>query len=136
MEYDELFERARKQLPEKVFEQSRFEIPTIQSVIEGNKTFIINIREVLERINRKENHFLKFMAGKLAASVTMEGARAVFAGKHAKVTLQTLLERYVKEYVICAECGKPDTQLVVETRILRKRCDACGATMSVKPLRK
>ena len=136
MEYDELFERARKQLPEKVFEQSRFEIPTMRSVIEGNKTFITNIREVLERISREENHFLKFMAGELATSVTMEGARAVFAGKHAKVTLQTLLERYVKEYVICAECGKPDTRLVTETRILRKRCDACGAAISVKPLRK
>ncbi len=136
MEYDELFERARKKLPEKVFEQSRFEIPEIRSVIEGNKTFIVNIREVLERINREENHFLKFMAGELAASVTMEGARAVFAGKHAKVTLQTLLERYVKEYVICEECGKPDTQFITETRILRKRCDACGATTSVKPLRK
>ena len=53
-----------------------------------------------------------------------------------KITLQTLLERYVKEYVICGECGKPDTQLVLETRIMRKRCDACGASISVKPLRK
>ena len=136
MNYDDLFERARKQLPEKVFEQSRFEIPSIQSVLEGNKTFLLNIREVLERINREENHFLKFMAGELATSVTMEGARAVFAGKHAKATLQTLLERYVKEYVICAECEKPDTRLLIEARILRKRCDACGATISVKPLRK
>ena len=136
MDYKNLYERARNQLPEKVFEQSRFEIPKIRSVIEGNKTFIVNIRDVLERINRDENHFLKFMAGELATSVTMEGTRAVFAGKHAKVTLQTLLERYVKEYVICGECGKPDTRLVTETRIMWKRCDACGASISVKPLRK
>lgn len=136
MDYKNLYERARDQLPEKVFEQSRFEIPTIRSVIEGNKTFIVNIRDVLEKINRDENHFLKFMAGELATSVTMEGTRAVFAGKHAKVTLQTLLERYVKEYVICGECGKPDTRLVTETRIMWKRCDACGASISVKPLRK
>ena len=81
MDYKNLYERARKQLPEKVFEQSRFEIPNISSVIEGNKTFIVNIRDVLERINRGENHFLKFMAGELATSVTMEGTRAVFAGK-------------------------------------------------------
>ncbi len=136
MDYKNLYERARDQLPEKVFEQSRFEIPTIRSVIEGNKTFIVNIRDVLETINRDGNHFLKFMAGELATSATMEGTRAVFAGKHAKVTLQTLLERYVKEYVICGECGKPDTRLVTETRIMWKRCDACGASISVKPLRK
>ncbi|MCG3215119.1 MAG: translation initiation factor IF-2 subunit beta [Candidatus Heimdallarchaeota archaeon] len=136
MDYKDLYERARKQLPEKVFEKSRFEIPTISSVIEGNKTFIVNIRDVLERINRDENHFLKFMAGELATSVTMEGNRAVFAGKHAKVSLQTLLERYVKDYVICGECGKPDTRLITETRIMWKRCDACGASIAVKPLRK
>ncbi len=136
MEYKELLERARSQLPEKVFEQSRFEIPIIRSVVEGNKTFIVNIREILETINREENHFLKFMAGELATSVTMEGARAVFAGKHARVTLQSLLERYVKEYVICNECSKPDTKLVAESRILWKRCDACGASTAVKPLRK
>lgn len=136
MNYNELFERARKQLPEKVFEQSRLEIPKISSVIEGNKTFIVNIRDILTVINREENHFLKFFAGELATSVTMEGTRAVFAGKHAKITLQNLLERYIKEYVICGECGKPDTVLVSENRILRKRCDACGASMAVKPLRK
>jgi translation initiation factor 2 subunit 2 len=136
MEYKDLLKRARSQLPEKVFEKSRFEIPKISSQIEGNKTFITNIRDVLSRINRNENHFLKYMAGELATSVTMEGTRAVFAGKHAKLTLQSLLERYVKEYVICGECEKPDTSLVIETRIMRKRCDACGASTAVKPLRK
>jgi len=136
MEYKDLLQRARSQLPEKVFDKSRFEIPKILSVIEGNKTFITNIRDVLSRINREENHFLKFMAGELATSVTMEGTRAVFAGKHAKLTLQSLLERYVKEYVICGECEKPDTSLVIETRIMWKKCDACGASTAVKPLRK
>ena len=136
MDYKDLYDRARNQLPEKVFEQSRLEIPKISSVIEGNKTFIVNIKDVLTTINREDNHFLKFFAGELATSVTMEGVRAVFAGKHAKTTLQNLLERYVKEYVICGECDKPDTVLVTEVRILRKRCDACGASMAVKPLRK
>lgn len=136
MNYKELYDRARSQLPNKVFEQSRFEIPKINSLIEGNRTFLVNIKEVLAVMNREENHFLKFMAGELATSVTMEGTRAVFAGKHARSTLQNLLERYVKEYVICGECQKPDTILRTENRILIKRCDACGASIAVKPLRK
>lgn len=136
MDYEELLKRARKQLPEKVFETSRFEIPKIRSAIEGNKTIIINLREILERLNRSESHFLKYMAGELATSVTVEGARAVFAGKHAKITLQNLLQRYVKEYVICNECKKPDTILITEDRITYKKCEACGASSAVKPLRK
>ena len=56
MSYKELLERARGQLPEKVFEKSRFEIPKISSVVEGNKTFIVNIRDVLTGIDREANH--------------------------------------------------------------------------------
>ncbi len=136
MEYDELLERAIKQLPEKVFEQTRFEIPKVKANIEGNKTYLLNIREILDKVNREEGHLIKYLAGELATSGNMEGQRAVFAGKHAKFTLQNLLERYIKEYVFCVECGKPDTVLLARERIPYKRCEACGAYTPVKPLRK
>jgi translation initiation factor 2 subunit 2 len=33
----------------------------------------------------------------------------------------------MEEYVICSECGLPDTRLVRENRTPMLRCDACGA---------
>ncbi|MHA1303361.1 MAG: translation initiation factor IF-2 subunit beta [Candidatus Heimdallarchaeaceae archaeon] len=136
MSYDELLKRAREQLPEKVFEESRFKIPKIQSAIEGNKTIIINFKQIVITINRDENHFLKFMAGELATSGVIEGSRAVFSGKHSRFNLQKLLERYLEEYVRCNECRKYDTRFELISRILYKRCEACGATIAVKPLRR
>ncbi|MHA1236157.1 MAG: translation initiation factor IF-2 subunit beta, partial [Candidatus Hodarchaeales archaeon] len=42
------------------------------------------------------------------------------------------LRAYVKDFVLCEECQKPDTKLVREGRVLIKVCEACGARGAVK----
>ena len=44
-----------------------------------------------------------------------------------------IIKSYVEDYVICSECGKPDTRLVKDDRVMILRCDACG---SHRPVRK
>ena len=34
---------------------------------------------------------------------------------------------YTETYVICSECGLPDTKMVKEDRTLMLECEACGA---------
>ncbi|MBD3189953.1 MAG: translation initiation factor IF-2 subunit beta [Candidatus Heimdallarchaeota archaeon] len=133
-DYKKLLERARSQLPDKVFKKSRFKIPQADVSIEGNRTFIQNWHRIVSTLNRNEDHMLKFLTGELATSANIEGQRAVFAGKHSRSTLQQLIKRYTNEYVICEECGKPDTNLVKEDRIYFLVCEACGARQSVKPV--
>ena len=130
--YEELLKRARDQMPEKVFEKSRFEPPKPDVVIEGHRSFFKNWQQIVSALNRDENHLLKFLTKELATSANIEGQRAVFAGKHFRVTMIDLLNRYMKEYVICPECGKPDTNLIKEDRINFLVCEACGARTSVK----
>ena len=38
-----------------------------------------------------------------------------------------VFEQYAKEFVICKECGKPDTQIEKEDRLSFLHCLACGA---------
>jgi len=130
--YDELLKRARSQIPEKIFEKSRFDPPKPDTTIEGNRTFFKNWHQVIAAYNRDENHLLKFLTKELATSAVIEGQRAVFAGKHQRSTIADLLNRYLKEYVICSECGKPDTKIIKEDRINFIVCEACGARTSVK----
>ena len=44
------------------------------------------------------------------------------------------IEKYVKNYVICPVCGKPDTKLIKVDRVLVMKCMACGAVSPVPPL--
>ncbi|MFW9921773.1 MAG: translation initiation factor IF-2 subunit beta [Candidatus Thorarchaeota archaeon] len=132
LDYKNLLSRAREQLPEKIFEKSRFEPPKPDVTIEGNRTFIKNWHQIISILHRDENHLLKFLTKELATSANIEGQRAVFAGKHLRASMNDLFNRYIKEYVICPECHKPDTNLVKEDRINFLVCEACGARTSVK----
>ena len=130
-EYIQLLKRARSSLPEQVFEKSRFEIPKMDSFIEGNRTIVTNWRDIVKQIRRDE-HFAKLLAKELATSYTEEGGRLVFAGKFPKDSLSNQLTEYVIVYVFCHECKKPDTKLVKDGRTLIMVCEACGARHAVK----
>ena len=42
------------------------------------------------------------------------------------------IEQYCTDFVLCRECGKPDTQLTKEDRVHIMKCMACGAKHPIK----
>jgi len=42
------------------------------------------------------------------------------------------IESYVKEFVLCTECKKPDTEIITEKGIKFKHCLACGAKSPIR----
>ncbi|MHA2365986.1 MAG: translation initiation factor IF-2 subunit beta [Candidatus Hodarchaeales archaeon] len=131
-DYLVLLKQARENLPESTKQKSRFELPKIESFIEGNRTIIPNWKEVARQIRRDE-HFAKLMARELATSYEKDKAgRLAFAGKFHNMALNKHLSDYVRQYVICNECHKPDTGLIRDGRMLILVCEACGARHSVK----
>ena len=134
-DYEALLKRAREQCPEKVFEDTRFEVPQLEMGREGNRTIIANFVQIAEALNRDKYHMLKFFASELGTAGSLDGNRAIFQGKHRAFYVKQLLDRYIKNYVICPVCGKPDTRLIVENRIMMMKCDACGAISAVKSIK-
>jgi translation initiation factor 2 subunit 2 len=76
---------------------------------------------------------MKFLLGELGTSGKIDGTRAIFNGKFEIMLIKNIIKSYVEDYVICSECGKPDTRLVKDDRVMLLRCDACG---SHRPVRK
>ncbi len=132
--YEELLTRAKSNLPNVKGSDDRFIIPAIDSEIQGNRTFFRNFKEIVQTINRPETHFLKFLTNELGTNGNVEGHRAIFQGKHPRFQLTKLLDRYLKDYVYCSECGKPDTRFITQGRITMMKCDACGATTAIRPI--
>ncbi len=126
--------RARDNLPAHVFEKSRFKIPHADVFKEGNKTWITDWARILKTLNRENeaDHLAKHLAREFATSSTEERGRLCLQGKFSSGMINRELEAYVKEFVLCEECGKPDTRLIKEGRILIKVCEACGARVAVK----
>ena len=126
-----LLERAKEELPEIVEYKGRFQPPSIKAFLEGNKTVVINLKEIADYLNRDFNHLVKFFAKELAAPSMVDGIRVIFIGKHSERKLNEKLQKYIKEYVICKECGSPDTKLIKKEGIWYLKCMACQAEYPV-----
>ena len=133
MGYEELLERAFKQLPERKEEESRFTIPQARVFIEGKTTIFDNFEAVCERLNREKEHLMKFLLNELGTAGKIVGNRAIFQGNFTREEIERQIRRYADEYVLCWECGKPDTHFMKMERIWVLKCDACGA---IRPLRR
>ncbi len=129
--YEELLERAIRNLPEEVKRDVRFEYPKIDSAIEGSKTVIYNLKEIAKKLGRNPKHIYKFLLKELGTYGIFEDKRVTLTGRFSEFVLNEKLKKYINEYVICPECKKPDTMLIREKRTLIIKCMACGARRTV-----
>lgn len=132
LSYDDLLGRARGELPEEISHQERFEIPDIKAMREGNTTILRNFSDIAEKINRDPDKLLKYLLRELATAGEKENERVVFKGKISPKKIKSKIETYVEKFVLCSECGRPDTRLVKDGRVTIIECDACGAHRPVK----
>ena len=132
MNYDELLKRAISKLPEKTESGERFKMPQSQVMIAGQRTIVVNFADVFNTLRREVAHVQKFILKELATSGEMQDKRLIVQGKFRQDIVDKKIVLYVNEYVICPECGKPDTKLVKEERFVFMRCEACGAKHVVK----
>lgn len=133
MDYDDLLDKAHSELPEHTSGGERFEIPSLDAFVEGNKTIVKNFASVLQKIRREPDHILKFFTKEFAVPANAEGERLVLHRKLKVDLINKKFIEYVKSYVICSQCGKPDTH--IEDSGHRSKllvCEACGARTAVK----
>ena len=131
-DYTKLLDEAYKKVKQVDTSSGRFEIPKIEGHFEGRKTLLSNFFQIASYIRRKPEHFQKFMLRELATSGQKEGDRFVLNNKIPSAKINQKIEQYVKEFVLCKECKKPDTELIKEDRLTFVRCLACGAKHSVR----
>lgn len=153
MTYEKLLEQAYKKVKQVDSSSGRFEIPKVQGHFEGRKTILTNFSQIASHLRRKPEHLQKFILKELAASGHVEGerfrgrqkislpneSRAKSGGDRLVLNLKVpsakinqKVEQYVKEFVLCKECGKPDTELTKQDRLTFIHCLACGAKHSVR----
>ena len=132
-EYENLLKQAYSNITEKTESSERFVVPEAKAYVEGKTTVLENFSEIVSKVRRDPDHLMKFLLGELGTSGKIDGNRAIFNGKFEITLIKMMIKSYVEDYVICSECGKPDTRLVKDDRVMQLRCDACG---SHRPVRK
>jgi translation initiation factor 2 subunit 2 len=126
-DYEKLLDNAYKNVKQIAGKGERFEIPKIEGHFQGKKTILTNFIQIADHLRRPVEHFQKFLLKELAAAGQIQGDRLILNKKVSSSKINPKIEQYAKEYVICAECGKPDTEVVKEGRMNFLHCLACGA---------
>ncbi|MHB1908382.1 MAG: translation initiation factor IF-2 [Nitrososphaerales archaeon] len=133
-QYNALLSRIRQARPESATQsEDRLKLPTPQTMVSGKKTFWLNFMEFPSLLRRDPNEFLNYFRSQLAINASIvENGRAIFMGRPDRQSFAALIQRYLKERVICPVCGSPDTKLEKNKQILTLLCEACGARSAAK----
>ena len=129
--YEQLLNEAYKKIKPIIETKDRFEIPKVNSVVEGNKTILINFVQIASYLRRDPNHFQKYLLKELAAAGKRDGDRLVLNRIVPYSRITKKINQYLKDYVLCRECGKPDTEIIKEGKFAFIHCLACGAKHSI-----
>ncbi|KAK3792334.1 hypothetical protein RRG08_046643 [Elysia crispata] len=112
----------------------RYKMPRLIAKVEGKgngiKTVIVNMTEVAKALSRPPTYPTKFFGCELGAQTQFDAKndRYIVNGSHTGEKLQTLLDGFIKKFVLCPECSNPETNLVVQVKrgTISQRCIACG----------
>jgi translation initiation factor 2 subunit 2 len=129
-EYKKMLEEGKKELPDNLSHKERFEIPGVKGHIQGNRTIIANFSKIANTLGRKPEHLLKYVQKELASPGELIKGVVIFGSKISAKKINQKISQYAEEFVICKECGKPDTELMKKEGILFVKCNACGARHS------
>ncbi len=134
-EYEKLLDRAWAGLPSKLRSHSRFEIPKVDSFVEGNQTIVKNLNDISSMFGREPKHLVTYLSKELAAMSTYDGKRLIINRVLKREMINKRVEEYAKEYVICHECGRPDTKITEFEGEKIIKCDACGGWWPFRKIR-
>ena len=132
-EYENLLKRIQDNLGDTDKENSeRFELPVVDVMWEGQKTFLRNFSEFPKILRRDPDKVLQYLSKEFAVPAERLGDKAMFIGRRAPDDFTRLFQIYVKDYLECTTCKSPDTKIVKENRISFLVCEACGAKSTLK----
>jgi translation initiation factor 2 subunit 2 len=131
MDYEELLKKAQSELPEDISSSERFEIPKVKGHIQGNKTIISNLSQIATSLHRPLQLLVKYLEKQLATKAIIEGSFVIFNSKIAASKINLRIQQFTDQFVICKECGKPETKLSKDTGVFFISCQACGAKYSL-----
>ena len=102
------------------------------------KTLWVNYAEICKAMNRSPEHVFQYFMAELGTDGSIDGTqRLIIKGKYMPKYIESLLRKYIVEYVTCQMCRSPQTSLTRDptSRLYFLHCQNCGSSRSVTPIR-
>ncbi|CAD5111399.1 DgyrCDS710 [Dimorphilus gyrociliatus] len=140
--YEELLQRVfdimREKNPDMVAgEKRKFVMKPPQVMRVGTKkSSFANFHEICKMLHRTPKHLMAFLLAELGTSGAIDGNnQLIIKGRFQQKQIESVLRRYIKEYVTCHTCKSPETILSKDTRLYFLQCESCGSRCSVASIK-
>jgi hypothetical protein len=99
------------------------------------KTVLVNLSELSCAVGRPPEHLLTLLGHNLSAASKTEKGKSYVAGHHDPKVIQTQILAFIQAYVMCKNCGNPETSCGLEgskkNKVLFLNCKSCGKRKSL-----
>ncbi|GFE54985.1 eukaryotic translation initiation factor 2 beta [Babesia ovis] len=140
--YEELLSRVQALINAHSHDLSgnkKYTIRPPQVVRVGSKKVAwINFKDICTIMGRNMDHVHQFVLAELGTEGSIAGdGQLVLKGKYGPKNIESLLRKYITEYVTCSMCKSANTTMERDSRarIFTQHCEACGANRSVNPIK-
>ena len=98
----------------------------------NKKTYINNFKEMCIRLKRDMSDVQHFFNEELQTKSSIDAKGIlIISGMFKQNGIQKILMSYIKQFVVCKECGNGETALLKENRILFLDCKKCLSKKAV-----
>ena len=131
--YEDLLTQAFETMPEVTSTHSRWSLPEPKVRTEGNVTVYENFKNTVEILNREADLVLKFLQNEFGTSANIDDTgRARLTGSFSTDKVFSVIKSFSQAYVICPDCGLPDTKLQEKNNSLMLHCEGCGILSKIE----
>jgi translation initiation factor 2 subunit 2 len=136
---ERVFSLLRKNNPNLAAGRKRHTMIPPQLVHVGTrKTMWGNFKPICDIMHRTQEHVMSFVLSELGTDGSLDAKnRFLLKGRFRPVQVESLLKKYVVEYVMCAMCRNWETSLIrdPDTRLHFIQCESCGSRRSLPPIK-
>lgn len=134
--YSELLDNIYNRLDVENTNNHTIQKKTLQAPIvgmEGRKTVWANFTDTCIALRRECEQLLKFVQDECqtSCSVTQRG-ELLMKGRFKQANIQTLLKKFIREFVKCPSCSSSQTRIKKEGRLTFICCEKCQTKKSLK----
>jgi translation initiation factor 2 subunit 2 len=108
-------------------------IPLAEVIRAGKRSIWANFAATCSIIRRPPEHVSAFIASELSTEISVNGqTQLVIKGKYNNKQIESIVTKYIVEYVTCSSCRQLDTTMTKDpiTRILMVKCENCHTSRS------
>lgn len=118
-------------------EQSKLVLPVPDIEVTTTNTFWYNVKAFLKKVNRPPKHLINFLSEQLDTNVNQKTQSLshgiVFIGKIRKNKILPVIDKYIRETILCKTCNNYNTKIKVDKDIRKwvLTCKSCGTTYTL-----